>query len=638
MNRYSQITTSEFNPLSFQEIMAAPLAMRQKHDSLDAQRELLRQGLAKTNPHKKYYEEAIKLKDELNNQINTQAELLAKEGVTPNSQADFLKLNRDYQETMSPTGKLGMINAHNVNLQSTYKNYIDEAIKAGQSPAIAKLHADQAIQKHMKEPLYDERGRVVDFSAGNAAPKYIDNVKWINELASKVGFTQSNWAQASSGISKTADGRFVVNESAKGMTKDNIENLNRLAQAANREVSDPASEIRQNIDYNFKNPQTELDSMLNQLYARRERESGITDRNKSIGSVDWNEQDEINGGNVGGTPGTGVIINNDSTLKSDALNYTTYSDALNARKRLMTSNSPKDRAELADLEELQRNADSKLNKNPAYIKAKNEYDRAVKKLNSNDYPKLGRAAEGEWVIRKAAVNRTLKVMSNIKDAAWKDSSSSRHSYSYLPTNSQEQTNWDIYNKGVFNTLKGGNLANLLDISSIYTTNGSKTNVSNTDVNNIQVLLNGADEKSFTINSIKTYGSNKTPEVTMTFIPNKNAKEYTMDRRLFTDYNDYGGAEKPVTVTFRLKDFSNASKTGSAVGYKSLSGAITDFWKDKGGVNKITNNYQGAEVKDAFVKSEYSKYSNDELNKLRNVDEDANRALQIRYMEYQASKR
>ena len=125
---------------------------------------------------------------------------------------------------------------------------------------------------------------------------------------------------------------------------------------------------------------------------------------------------------------------------------------------------------------------------------------------------------------------------------------------------------------------------------------------------------------------------------MTFIPNKNAKEYTMDRRLFTDYNDYGGAEKPVTVTFRLKDFSNASKTGSAVGYKSLSGAITDFWKDKGGINKITNNYQGAEVKDAFVKSEYSKYSNDELNKLRNVDEDANRALQIRYMEYQASKR
>jgi len=312
MNRYDVASVAKFNPMSYQEIMAAPLAMRQKHDQLIAEQEMLRQGLAKTNPHEKYYNEAVRLKNELNNQINTQSELLSKEGVNPNSQAEFIKLNRDYQETMSPTGKLGMINAHNVNLQSTYKNYIDEAVKAGQSPAIAKLHADQAIQKHMQQPLYDERGRVVDFSAGNAAPKYIDNVKWINDLATKVGFTQNNWAQASSGISKTADGRFVVNESAKGMTKDNIENLNRLAQAANREVSDPASEIRQNIDYNFKNPQTELDNMLNQLYARRERESGITDRSKSYGSVDWNKIEDVNGTGIPDSIPEKVITINDN--------------------------------------------------------------------------------------------------------------------------------------------------------------------------------------------------------------------------------------------------------------------------------------------------------------------------------------
>lgn len=288
-NRYDNGSISKFNPLSFQELSAVPLIQRQKHDQLIAQQEMLRQGLAKTNPHEKYFDEAIRLKNDLNNQITSQAELLSKEGVNPNSQSDFFKLNRNYQETMSPTGKLGMINAHNVNLQTTYKNYIDDAIKANQSPVMAKLHADMAIQKHLKEPLYDEKGRVIDFSAGNAAPKYIDNVKWINELASKVGFTESNWAQASSGMSKNADGRFVVNSSAKGMTKDNIENLNKLAQAANREVSNPASEIRQNIDYNFKNPQTELDSMLNQLYARREREDGVTDRTSSRTNVNWND-------------------------------------------------------------------------------------------------------------------------------------------------------------------------------------------------------------------------------------------------------------------------------------------------------------------------------------------------------------
>ena len=47
MNRYSQITTSEFNPLSLQEIMVAPLAMRQKHDASIAAAEALR---IKANP------------------------------------------------------------------------------------------------------------------------------------------------------------------------------------------------------------------------------------------------------------------------------------------------------------------------------------------------------------------------------------------------------------------------------------------------------------------------------------------------------------------------------------------------------------------------------------------------------------
>ena len=316
MNRYDVASVAKFNPMSFQELSVAPLMQRQKHDQLIAQQELLRQNLAKTNPHEKYYDEAVRLKNELNDQITSQAESLAKEGVNPNSQADFLKLNRNYQETMSPTGKLGMINAHNVNLQSTYKNYIDEAIKAGQSPAIAKLHADQAIQKHMQQPLYDERGRVVDFSAGNSAPKYIDNIKWINDLATNVGFSKNDWANASSGISQDANGRFIVNSNAKGMTKDNIENLNRLTQIANSQVSDPSSEIRQNIDYNFKNPQTELDSMLNQLYARRinerDREQGY-----SIGSMDWKKADETNDSmNLEAVNVEGVDVTKNSNLLS----------------------------------------------------------------------------------------------------------------------------------------------------------------------------------------------------------------------------------------------------------------------------------------------------------------------------------
>ena len=632
MNRYSQITTSEFNPLSFQEIMAAPLAMRQKHDNAIAAAEALR---IKADPLDKHLSRALEIKNQMDAEIAKNVDILNKEGYNPTTFQNITKLNRQYQDMISPTGEIGQINNAKVVYDTNKEEFIKDAAKQN-------IGREQALKRWNEKTAYytgfGEDGKSITNVSPQGVAAYQDYTKDKQVAHSILGKTVRGVSSQGHHleVDKQTGGVWEITRNGKRVKSDNT----RQVEAALKSALDKWD----NLNGEGKKWLMDSGDGLN-------RDRIINDFNSMLERSDINDISETanynaptTGGDGSGTPGTGVIINNDSTLKSDALNYTNYSDALNARKRLMKSNSPKDRAELADLEDLQRNADSKLKTNPKYkeaqqsvISKQKDFDNFVKDYHSGKIKMTPSQFAGKRGVLEDNIRVAKTNVQNIKDRAWKESSSSRHSYSYLPTNSNEQTNWDIYNRGIFNTLKGGNLANLLDVSSIHTTNGSKTNVSNTDVNNIQTLLNGADEKSFTINSIKTYGSNKTPEVTMTFIPNKNAKEYTMDRRLFTDYNDYGGAEKPVTVTFRLKDFSNASKTGSAVGYKSLSGAIADFWKDKGGVNKITNNYQGAEVKDAFVKSEYSKYSNDELNKLRNIDEDANRALQIRYMEYQASK-
>lgn len=627
MNRYSQVTTSEFNPLSFQEIMAAPLIQRQKHDSLDAQRELLRQGLAKTSPHEKYFDEAIKLKDELNNQINTQAELLSKEGVTPNSQSEFIKLNRDYQETMSPTGKLGMINAHNVNLQSTYKNYIDEAIKAGQSPAIAKLHADQAIQKHMQQPLYDERGRVVDFSAGNAAPKYIDNVKWINELASKVGFTQSNWAQASSGISKTADGRFVVNESAKGMTKDNIENLNRLAQAANREVSDPASEIRQNIDYNFKNPQTELDNMLNQLYARRERESGITDRSKSYGSVDWNENGSNGFGNME------LIVNNE-VFKPNSLATNTFIDNKNRLNALQTKSNltPEERTELNGLKDFQSNVSKELTNNREYQVAKNQQNnfyrnyshnvqtllkdpnlRSVAEFQSSKTPGIFNVKTQSGEILKGGdgkiLNFTQKQMSeyyqnrnkasdadkkvlDIQNKVTNENSVKYNGYQLVPITPKDDTSIKLANDAFENALRANpeNLLNLTNIESVDVEGGRREgkDLDLADKKAIQQLFNGSERGNLKIVSFIPKGFSGKPEYIVEF----NTKEgnSTSLNRYFRNESGSGdlGNGKPVRLKLSYKQ-TKGDVLNNANGY------IQQYLSDKGSINPNTGQPIGRDL-------------------------------------------
>ena len=120
MNRYSQITTSEFNPLSFQEIMAAPLAMRQKHDASIAQAEALR---IKANPLDKHLNRALEIKNQMDAEIAKNVDTLNKEGYNPTTFQNIQRLNRQYQDMISPTGEIGKINAAK---QVYVKNFNDD--------------------------------------------------------------------------------------------------------------------------------------------------------------------------------------------------------------------------------------------------------------------------------------------------------------------------------------------------------------------------------------------------------------------------------------------------------------------------------------------------------------------------------
>jgi len=129
MNRYSQITPSQFSPLSLQEVMITPAMQRQKHDQLIAQQEMLRQGLAKVDPLDVHMNEALNVKSGIENKLTSQAELLGREGVNPNTQGEFLALNREYQNLVSPTGRLGQINAAKQVYAKNFNDYLEDAQK-----------------------------------------------------------------------------------------------------------------------------------------------------------------------------------------------------------------------------------------------------------------------------------------------------------------------------------------------------------------------------------------------------------------------------------------------------------------------------------------------------------------------------
>ena len=106
MNRYTQLSTSQFNPLSLEEIMLVPSMKRKQHDDILAKQEILRGELAKVDPLDVHLDEAVKLREEMNNKLTAQAEQLANSGIDPNSQGQFLALNREYQNLTGPTGRI----------------------------------------------------------------------------------------------------------------------------------------------------------------------------------------------------------------------------------------------------------------------------------------------------------------------------------------------------------------------------------------------------------------------------------------------------------------------------------------------------------------------------------------------------
>jgi hypothetical protein len=621
MNRYDSGTVAKFNPLSFQEIMLAPAMMRQKHDSSIAAAEAMRLN---PNPLDKHFNRALELKQQMDNRISSEVDKLNKEGFNPNTVQNITKLNREYQDLIAPTGEVGKINTAKVIYDTEKANFLKsaEANKIGSQRALELWN-----NKTSNYTGFGDDGKSITNVTPQGVAAFQDYGQQLSRANSILGETIKGFPTG---------GGYHLEQAPDGGTVFVDKQGNRVTGSNAKQVESAYNSFR--------------DSWINGEGAEYARDAGLgidearirNDFNSMLKYSDITKED-INRSYskpeaVSYDP-TGMIINNDSTLTSDALDETNYQNVIQNINQLQSSKSlsSADRAKLDDLKELKEIADSKISKDPEYKKAYNEYQNALKRLNAKDYPTTGRGAEGEYAIRKAAVSIAENKKNEIQNKYWKESSSVRHNYAYMPSTPKEESIWNLHNENVFNVMKGVNLGNILDLTSIHTTGGTKKNMTPKDVNNIQELLKTGDPKSFKINNIKTYGDNKTPEITITFNSGKEASEYTMDRNLFTEYNDYGGAEKPVTVTFKLKKFSNAFDTGSAAGYKNLTGAIANFWKDKGGVNEITGNYQGAEVYNAMVENSYSEISNEELYERAQVDSDAREALMIRIAKKNKSK-
>ena len=185
MNRYSQVTTSEFNPLSFQEIMVAPLAMRQKHDASIAAAEALR---IQANPLDKHLSRALEIKNQMDAEIAKNVDILNKEGYNPTTFQNITKLNRQYQDMISPTGEIGQINNAKIVYDKAKEDFIQDAAKQN-------IGRDQALKLWDKKTAYytgfGEDGKSITNVSPQGVAAYQDYEKYKQVAKSLMGEVES---------------------------------------------------------------------------------------------------------------------------------------------------------------------------------------------------------------------------------------------------------------------------------------------------------------------------------------------------------------------------------------------------------------------------------------------------------------
>src|SRR5690606_18000585 len=149
MNRYSNITPSQYSPMTLQELMMAPAYKRQQHDAMSEGIAETEAALAQVDPLDVHSDLARQEQERLYNDLTAQSERLNAEGFNSRTKGDFLKTYKDYQQTIGPMGPIGKINAAKTAYNEAKATGIDTLIKQGYNPDDAAAYWEAHSKKYI---------------------------------------------------------------------------------------------------------------------------------------------------------------------------------------------------------------------------------------------------------------------------------------------------------------------------------------------------------------------------------------------------------------------------------------------------------------------------------------------------------
>jgi len=268
VNRYTEVTPSQFNPLSLQEIMLAPTMKRRQHDQATADMEAIRQGLLKVDPLDVHMTEANQLRNDMTSKLDAQAKQLASQGINSNSQADFISLNRQYQDLVAPTGRIGQINAAKPVYLAERKAYLENAEKNDIPQSAALANWEQYARGRYTG--YDENRNIKTINPYGAPSKQNlqDDIKYYNTI---LGDTETGAAASGYRVVQRPDGSIVFQD-RKGQhtTKTNIPQLDDALKGINAKWLTPGGEGYTWAQHSRLNPNNIIDQIGSAFNAMRQ--------------------------------------------------------------------------------------------------------------------------------------------------------------------------------------------------------------------------------------------------------------------------------------------------------------------------------------------------------------------------------
>lgn len=246
MNRFSQISTSQFDPLSLQEVMSVPLYKQAKFDQLEADR-IKQAEMFKVDPLDVHKDLALQLNRDYMSKVDELANYQTKTGDIQGAKSRLLDLQREYKKLNDPTGKVAQINFANKAYQDEKNRFLEAASKQyGSSRALELWN-----QNKQNYTGYNDKGEITNISPqGIVAAKDFD--KELQQYHNLLGSTAS--AASSSGYkivdSGQGDGsKVMVNQSGQVVKDDNIRQLNDMRKAMAADWLNPNGEgFRYNME------------------------------------------------------------------------------------------------------------------------------------------------------------------------------------------------------------------------------------------------------------------------------------------------------------------------------------------------------------------------------------------------------